>query len=127
MIAASEILFEISYPDQSILLDKKFILVCGDLNQPLQNCAESKFMFKKTYTINGYKSMDLWNKFKFMELDQVVHKIFVKLVNKIRLDQIDQNVKSISKPGFIRTKMILVIPLMSHKFLQRILLIKAVG
>ena len=71
--------------------------------------------------------MDLWNKFKFTELDQVVHKIFVKLVNKIMLDQIDQNVKSISKAGFIRTKMILVIPLMPHKFLQRILLIKAVG
>ena len=71
--------------------------------------------------------MDLWNKFKFAELDLVVHKIFVKLVNKIRLGQIDQNVKSISKPGFIRTKMILVIPLMPHKFLQRILFIEAVS
>ena len=102
--AASELLSEISNPDQSILLDQKSVLVCGDLHQPLQNCAESKFMFKKTYTIYGYKTMDLWNKFKFTELDQVVHKIFVKLVNKIMLGQIDQNVKSISKAGFIRTK-----------------------
>ena len=71
--------------------------------------------------------MDLWNKFKFPELDLVVHEIFVKLANKIRLGQIDQNVKSICNPGFIRTKMILVIPLIPHKFLRRILWIKAVG
>ena len=59
--------------------------------------------------------MDLWNKFKFTELDQVVHEIFVKLVNKTRLDQTDQNVKSISKPDLMKTKMILVIPLMPKK------------
>ena len=48
-------------------------------------------------------SMDLWHKFRFAELDQVMRQddeIFLNMLNKIRIGEIDQNVdRFIGKNG----------------------------
>ena len=79
-------------------------MVCGDLYQLPAVNAKPVFTFNVTETMEGFISMDLWHKFKSAELDQVMRQdddMFVNLLNKIRKDEIDQNVKHVIKSRFI--------------------------
>ena len=79
-------------------------MVCGDLYQLPPVNAKPVFTFNVTETMEGFISMDLWNKFKLAERDQVMRQgddMFVNLLNKIRKGEIDQDVERIIKLQFI--------------------------
>ena len=91
---------EIFSPGQDIPFGRKSIVVCGDLYQPPPVNAKPVFTFNVTETMEGFISMDLWHKFKLVELDQVIRQdddMFVNLLNKIIKGEIYQNVEHIIK------------------------------
>ena len=95
---------EIFSPGQDVSLGGKSVLVCGDLAKLPPVCAKSVFTFNDTETMEGFISMDSWRKFRLAELDQVMHRddeMFVNLLNKIRVDEIDQKVEDVVKLRFI--------------------------
>ena len=54
--------------------------------------------------MEGFISSDLWRKFRLAELDQVMrqdNEMFVNLLNKMRVGQIDQNTEHVIKSKFI--------------------------
>ena len=54
--------------------------------------------------MDRFLSMNLWSKFRLAELDQVMRqddKIFVNMLNKIRVSEMDQNVEDVIKLRFI--------------------------
>ena len=54
--------------------------------------------------MEGFISSDLWRKFRLAELDQVMchdDEMFINLLNKIRVGQIDQNIEHVIKLRFI--------------------------
>ena len=63
---------EIFSPGQDIPFCGKSIVVCGDLYQLPPVNAKPVFTFNVTETMEGFISMDLWHKFKLVELDQVM-------------------------------------------------------
>ena len=98
-------LHEVFIPGQDILFGGKSVLVYGDLCRLSPNPGKPVFTFNETETMEGFVSMDLWKKFRLAELGQVMHQdhdMFVNLLNKIQLDEIDQNVEQhVIKSGFI--------------------------
>ena len=54
--------------------------------------------------MEGFISMYLWRKFRLAGLDQVMRQdveIFVNMLNKIRVGEIDQNIEDVIKLRFI--------------------------
>lgn len=86
-------------PTQDILVVEKPVLVCGDFYQISSVRDKSVFMFNEIGTTVGFISTDLWWKFKLAELDQVMrrknNKMFVELLNRIRIDEIDENTENV--------------------------------
>ena len=74
-------------------------MVCEDLCQLPPVRAKPVFIFNDTETMEGSISMDLCCKFRLAELDQAWSwlrqddEIFVNMLNKIRVGEIDQNVE----------------------------------
>ena len=91
-------------PEQDFPFGGKSVLVCGDLYQLPQVRAKPVFPFNETETMEGFISSDLWRKFRLAELDQVMrqdNEMFVNLLNKMRVGQIDQNTEHVIKSKFI--------------------------
>ena len=63
---------EMFSPGQDIPFGRKLMMVCGDLYQLPPVNVKPVFTFDITETMEGFISMDLWHKFKFAELDQVM-------------------------------------------------------
>ena len=66
--------------------------------------AKRVFTFNVTETMEGFISINLWHKFKLVELDQVMRQddnTFVNLLNKIRKCEIGQKEEHIIKSRFI--------------------------
>ena len=78
-------------------------MVCGDLCQLPPVCAKPVFTFNDTETIEGFLIMDLRRKFRLAELDQVMRQddeMFLNMLNKIRVGEIDQDVEDVFKLRF---------------------------
>ena len=89
---------QIFTPGQDISFGGKSVLACGDLCRLPPGPGKPVFTFNETETLEGFVSMDLWTKFRLGELGQVMrqnHDMFVNLLNKIQLDEIDQNIEHI--------------------------------
>ena len=63
---------EIFNPAQDIEVRGKPAFVCGKLRQLLRVCARPIFTFKESETMEGFMSLNLWCKFRLVELDQVM-------------------------------------------------------
>ena len=97
-------IYEIFCPGQDIPFGGKSVLFCGDLYQLPPVRFKPVFTFNKTETMEGFISSDLWQKFRLAELDQVIcqdNEMFINLFNKIRVGQIDQNIKHVIKSRLI--------------------------
>ena len=95
---------EIVCPGQDIPVGEKSVLVCGDLYQLASVRAKPVFTFNKNETLEKFIGRDLWRKFRLAELDQVMcqdDEMFINLLNKIRVIQIDQNIEYAMKSRFI--------------------------
>ena len=84
----------------------KSVLVCGDLYQLPPVRAKPIFMFDGFSTLfQGVLSMDLWRNFKIAELTEVMRQkddlVFINLLNKVRVGNIDNDVESLLKTRFI--------------------------
>ena len=91
---------EIFSPGQDVPFGGKFFLVCGDLCQLPPVPAKPVFTFNDTETMEAFISSNLWRKFRLAELDQVMRQddeIFVNIINKLRVGEIDQNVEDVIK------------------------------
>ena len=90
-------------PGKDVPFGEESVLVCGDLCQLSPVHAKPVFTFDDTETMEALISMNLWHKFRFAELDQVMrqdYEIFLNMLNKIRIDEIDQNIdRFIGKNG----------------------------
>ena len=98
---------EIFSPGQDVPFGGKSLLVRGDLCQLPPVRAKPVFTFNDTETMEGFISLDLWHKFRLAELDQVMRQddeMFVNILNKIRVGEIDQNVENVIKLRFIEKK-----------------------
>ena len=94
---------EIFWPRQDILFGGKFVLVCGDLYQLLLFRVKPVFIFNESETIKGFISSDLSRKFRLVELGQVMRQddeMFINLLNKRQLGQIDQTIEHAIKSRF---------------------------
>ena len=90
--------------DQDVLFGGKSFLVCGDLCQLPPVRAKPVFIFNENKTMERFRCMDLWRKFRLAELDQVMHhddEMFVKMLKKIRVVEICQSVEDVIKLLFI--------------------------
>ena len=95
---------EIFSPRQDVPFGGKSVLVCGALCQLPPVRAKPVFTFNDTETMEGFINMDLQRKFRLPELDQVMRqddKMFVDMLNKIRVGEIDQNAENVIKLRFI--------------------------
>ena len=95
---------EIFCPGQDFPFGGKCVSVCGDLYQLPPIHAKPVFIFNKTETMEGFIHSDLWQKFRLAEIDQVMSQddeMFINLLNKIRVGQIDQNEENVIKSIFI--------------------------
>ena len=71
-------------------------MVCADLCQQSPIRAKSAFTLNEIETIEGFISMDLWRKFRLVELDQVMRQdngMFLNMLNNILVREIDKNVE----------------------------------
>ena len=94
---------EIFSPGQDIPFGEKSIVVGGHLYQLSPVNAKPVFTFNVTETMEESISIDLWHKFKLVELDQVIPQdddMHVNLHNKIRKGEVGQNVKHTIKSRF---------------------------
>lgn len=69
--------------------------------------AKSVFVFDKIETTEGFISRDLWWELQLSELYYQVmrqkdDKMFADLLNKIKIDEIDENIEIVLKPRFIQ-------------------------
>ena len=95
---------EIFCPGQDFPFGGKCVIVSGDLYQLPPVHAQPVFIFNKTETMEGFIHSDLWRKFRLAEIDQVMSQddeMFINLLNKIRVGQIDQNEEHVIKSRFI--------------------------
>ena len=95
---------ELFSPGQDVPFGGKSVLVCGDLCQLPPFRAKPVFTFNDTETMGGFISINLWRNFRLAELDQVMRpddEMFVNMLNKIRVGEIDQNVEDVIKLRFI--------------------------
>ena len=95
---------EIISPGQDIPFAGKYFLVCENLCQLPLVRAKPVFTFNDTATVQTFISMDLWCKFWLPELEQVIRqddKVFIDMLNKGRVGEIDQNVEDVIKSRFI--------------------------
>ena len=98
---------EIFSSRQDIPSGGKSILVCGNLRELPPVCAKPVFTFNNTKTTEGYINMDLCLKIRLAELDQLMHQddeVFVNMLNKIRVGEIDWNLEDVFKLHFIDKK-----------------------
>ena len=93
-------------PSKDMLLGGKLLLVCGNFYQlpPVQ--ANSLLKCDKTSTPEAFVSVDLWLNTELVELDQIIPQkddmLFIDLLNKMRVDNIDQSCEDISKSWLIQ-------------------------
>ena len=90
--------------DQDVLFGGKSFLVCGDLCQLPPVRAKPVFIFNENKTMERFRCMDLWRKFRLAEVDQVMHhddEMFVKMLKKIRVVEICQSVEDVIKLLFV--------------------------
>ena len=95
---------EIISPGQDIPFVGKSVLVCENLCQLPAVRAKPVLTFNDTETVEAFTSMDLWCIFRLPELEQVMRqddKVFLDMLNKIRVGEIDQNVEDAIKSRFI--------------------------
>ena len=100
-------LSEIFSPRQDIPFGGKSVLMCGNLRELPPVRAKPVFTFNDTETTEGYINMDLCLKIRLAELDQLMHQddeIFVNMLNKIRVGEIDWNLEDVFKLHFIDKK-----------------------
>ena len=86
--------------DQDVLFGGKSFLVCGDLRQLPPVRAKPVFIFNDNETMERFRCMDLWRKFRLAELDQVMHHDD-EMLKKIRVVEICQSVEDVIKLLFI--------------------------
>ena len=100
-------LSEIFSPRQDIPFGGKSVLMCGNLRELPPVRAKPVFTFNDTETTEGYINMDLCLKIRLAELDQLMHQddeVFVNMLNKIRVGEIDWNLEDVFKLHFIDKK-----------------------
>ena len=100
-------LSEIFSPRQDIPFGGKSVLMCGNLRELPPVRAKPVFTFNDTETTEGYINMDLCLKIRLAGLDQLMHQddeIFVNMLNKIRVGEIDWNLEDVFKLHFIDKK-----------------------
>ena len=97
---------EIFHPLQDIPFGGKAVLVCGDFYQlpPVQG--KPVFMFDETNTSDGFLMLDLWRKFRLVELTEIMRQRrdakFIELLNNIRVGTINTSIDDILKACFIQ-------------------------
>ena len=95
---------EIFSPGQDVPFGGKFVLVCGGLCQLPPVRAKPVYTFNDTKTMEGFISIDAWRKLRLAEPDQVMRQddeMFVNMLNKTSVGEIDQNVEDVIKLRFI--------------------------
>ena len=97
---------EIFSPLQDVPFGGKSILVCGDFYQLPPVVGKPVFMFNDTETSEGFLMLDLWHKFKMIELTEIMRQKgdidFIKLLNKIRIGTVDDKVDNMLRPCFLQ-------------------------
>ena len=97
---------EIFHPLQDIPFGGKAVLVCGDFYQlpPVQG--KPVFMFNETNTSGGFLMLDLWRKFRLVELTEIMCQRgdakFIELLNNIRVGTINTSIDDTLKALFIQ-------------------------
>ena len=95
---------EIISPGQDIPFAGKSVLVCENLCQLPTVRAKPVLTFNDTEIVEAITSMDLWCIFRLPELELVMRqddKVFIDMLNKGRVGEIDQNVEDVIKSRFI--------------------------
>ena len=91
---------------QDVPFGGKSVFVFGDFYHLPPVRAKPVFMFNETETTEGFKSKDLWRKFKLVEIDQIMrqkdNKTFIGLLNRVRIGKIDENTKIFLKSRLIQ-------------------------
>ena len=99
-------LLEIFQCSSNIPFAGKSVLLCGDLYQLPPVRAKPIFLFDDSETlIQGVISMDLWRNFKIAELTEIMRQkddlIFINLLNKVRVGNVDENVENVLRSRFV--------------------------
>ena len=97
---------EIFHPLQDIPFGGKAVLVFGDFYQlpPVQG--KAVLMFDETNTSDRFLMLDLWRKFRLVELTEIMcqrgNAKFIELLNNIRVGTINTSIDDILKAHFIQ-------------------------